>query len=69
MIKDLFWDTEFFGFITGKAEIAELEKLGLEKAKALADGYRLVYLFCPLDPQGDLEVPSRISAFATRLGA
>lgn len=69
MIQWLSWDTEFFGFQTGKENIADLEKLGLEEAKALANGYRLVYLFCPLDPQGDLEVPTHISAFAQRLGA
>lgn len=69
MITDLFWDTEFFGFFTGKADIYELEMLGLEKTNALAESCRLVYLFCSLDPKGDLEVPSHIISFAQSLGA
>ena len=69
MIQWLSWDTEFFGFQTGKADIADLEKLGLGKAKAFAKGYRLVYLTLPLDPQGDFKVPAHIIEFGKSLGA
>lgn len=67
-IESLVWDTEFFGYEIGKVTIKNPRVFNIEKLKAEAVGYRLIYIFSESElPHSSLKLVDKKIVFSQKI--